>query len=281
MSFLYNFNKKINLPNHFQSKFKSIYSHYLDKQISLHFIQSNIKYINNECSLILMNDGQDVEQIDVLNTLNELIQLYVLKPILLVAICTNEDRIKDYGTAYSADFAGRGNRAGLYNKFVMDELIPFIKKETQLNSFLEKSFIGWSLGALSALDIVWNNAHQFNKVGLFSPSLWWRRKSYLNGYTDENDRLMHLQIKFGEVKPWMQLFIECGALDESSDRNKNGIIDSIDDALDLIKLLKSIGFKNHQIHYIELADGKHDLPTWKKVFPLFIKWGYLKKSIND
>ena len=281
MSFLYNFNKKINLPNHFQSKFKSIYSHYLDKQISLHFIQSNIKYINNECSLILMNDGQDVEQIDVLNTLNELIQLYVLKPILLVAICTNEDRIKDYGTAYSADFAGRGNRAGLYNKFVMDELIPFIKKETQLNSFLEKSFIGWSLGALSALDIVWNNAHQFNKVGLFSPSLWWRRKSYLNGYTDENDRLMHLQIKFGEVKPWMQLFIECGALDESSDRNKNGIIDSIDDALDLIKLLKSIGFKNHQIHYIELADGKHDLPTWKKVFPIFIKWGYLKKSIND
>ena len=281
MSFLYNFNKKINLPNHFQSKFKSIYSHYLDKQISLHFIQSNIKYINNECSLILMNDGQDVEQIDVLNTLNELTQLYVLKPILLVAICTNEDRIKDYGTAYSADFAGRGNRAGLYNKFVMDELIPFIKKETQLNSFLEKSFIGWSLGALSALDIVWNNAHQFNKVGLFSPSLWWRRKSYLNGYTDENDRLMHLQIKFGEVKPWMQLFIECGALDESSDRNKNGIIDSIDDALDLIKLLKSIGFKNHQIHYIELADGKHDLPTWKKVFPLFIKWGYLKKSIND
>lgn len=281
MSFLSNYNKKINFKIQFQNKIKFIYSHYLDKQISVHFIQSNLKFNNNECSLILMNDGQDLEQLDVLNTLNEFHQQYVLKPILLVAICTNEDRTKDYGTAYSADFAGRGNRAGLYNKFIMDELIPFIKKETNIDNFLEKSFIGWSLGALSALDIVWNNAHQFNKVGLFSPSLWWRRKSYLHGYKDEQDRLMHLQIKFGEVKPWLKIFIECGALDETNDRNNNGIIDSIDDALDLIKLFKNIGFKNHQIHYLELADGKHDLPTWKKVFPLFIKWGFLKQSTND
>jgi hypothetical protein len=31
----------------------------------------------------------------------------------------------EYGTAYSADYKGRGAKAGLYTKFIFEELIAF------------------------------------------------------------------------------------------------------------------------------------------------------------
>jgi hypothetical protein len=106
--------------------------------------------------------------------------------------------------------------------------------------------------------------------------LWWRRKGYDDGYDDENDRLMHLQIRHGSFKPWLKFFIETGVMDEKADRNNNGVIDSIDDALDLIIELKAKGYTGEHIKYLELADGKHDVPTWARVFPDFLKWGWGK-----
>ena len=59
-------------------------------------------------------------------------------------------------------------------------------------------------------------------------------------------------------------------MDETHDRNNNGIIDSIDDALDLMAELKQKGYTD--IEYLELADGKHDIPTWGRAMPVFLKW---------
>lgn len=70
--------------------------------------------------------------------------------------------------------------------------------------------------------------------------------------------------------PWLKFFFECGAGDEGEDRNKNGIIDSIDDTLDLIAELKAKGYSNNSIKYLELASGKHDVPTWGQAFPEFL-----------
>ena len=52
-------------------------------------------------------------------------------------------------------------------------------------SFKEKSFCGFSLGGLSALDIVWNHPTEFTKVGVFSGSLWWRTVSQSDPSFDE------------------------------------------------------------------------------------------------
>ena len=49
---------------------------------------------------------------------------------------------------------------------------------------------------------------------------------------------MHKIIRMANA-PWLKFFFECGALDETKDRNNNGIIDSIDDTLDLIDELKT------------------------------------------
>jgi enterochelin esterase-like enzyme len=202
---------------------------------------------------------------------------HAIQPLMVIGIHCGSDRKQEYGIAYAADYMGRGSKAGLYTKFILDELLPFIRKRFQIVSFREKAMAGFSLGGLSALDLVWNHAAEFSKVGIFSPSLWWRRKSYEAGYDDEQDRLMHLQIRKGICYPWLQFFIQCGAMDETADRNKNGIIDSVDDALDLVVELKAKGYSEEHIHYLELVDGKHDVATWARVLPDFIRWGWSEK----
>ena len=210
--------------------------------------------------------------------LHQLITDDEIESMICVGIHCGHERKREYGTAYSADFKGRGDKAGLYNKFIFDELLPFIRKTYNAPSFKEKSFAGFSLGALSAMDIAYNHAGEFTKLGSFSGSFWWRRRGYEDGYNDETDRLMHLQVLKGNFYPWLQFFFECGALDETADRNNNGVIDSIDDTLDLIVELKAKGYTDKHIHYLELENGKHDVPTWAKAFPAFLKWGWGKSK---
>lgn len=72
-----------------------------------------------------------------------------------------------------------------------------------------------------------------------------------------------------------------GSLDETADRNNNGIIDSIDDTLDLMKELKKLGYKNGKdIHYINYEDGRHDVPSWGKAMPAFLLWGWAREQKN-
>ena len=52
---------------------------------------------------------------------------------------------------------------------------------------------------------------------------------------------MHQQIRNGQFAPWLKFFLQCGNLDEIKDRNHNGIIDSIEDTLDLVKELENKG----------------------------------------
>ncbi len=227
-----------------------------------------------QMSLLLINDGQDLLKMPFDEMLESLMTHGEIEPLVCIGIHCGTERKMEYGTAYSADYKGRGSRAGLYTKFIFEELLPFIRKTYHAPSFRDKSYAGFSLGGLSALDIAWNHPSEFNKIGIFSGSLWWRRKGYGDGYDDEQDRLMHLQIRKGGFYPWLRFFVECGTKDETADRNQNGIIDSIDDALDLIVELKAKGFTDEHIEYLEMPDGKHDVPTWAKALPSFLRWGW-------
>jgi enterochelin esterase-like enzyme len=251
-----------------------ISSQYLERDVLFDtYFPNNVTSPEN-MSLLLINDGQDLVKMPFDEILNDLNNQQLIEPLFSVGIYCGAERKREYGVAYSADYKGLGNKAGLYNKFLFDELLPFIRKTYHVPSFKEKSFAGFSLGALSALDIVWNHASEFTKVGVFSGSLWWRRKGYDDGYDDEMDRLMHLEVRNGSFHPWLKFYLQCGALDETADRNNNGIIDSIDDALDLIVELKAKGYTDEHIQYTLLEDGSHDVPTWGRALPDFLKWGW-------
>ncbi|MBC7627862.1 alpha/beta hydrolase-fold protein, partial [Ferruginibacter sp.] len=116
------------------------------------------------------------------------------------------------------------------------------------------------------------------KVGVFSGSLWWRDKDQEDeGFDEDTDRIMQRQVREGSYNPWLKFFFEVGTQDETADRNNNGVIDSIDDALNLIKELKKKGYSADNIKYLEMKDGRHDVPTWAKAFPAFLEWGWGKK----
>lgn len=251
-------------------------SSFLKREVNIYaYLPTNIT--NPEAlPLLLINDGQDLPKMPFENILGSLLENNLISPVLCVGIDCGPDRKMEYGTANEKDYKGRGAKAALYTQFIFEELLPFIKAKYFIPSFAEKSFAGFSLGALSALDIAYNHPQQFSKVGMFSGSFWWRNKSYKEGYDDNVNRIMHNQIRNGNYYPWLKFFFECGRLDEKKDRNNNGIIDSIDDTLDLIKELNLKGYTDKDIHYLELEDGTHDVPTWAKAFPEFLKWGWGK-----
>jgi hypothetical protein len=66
-----------------------------------------------------------------------------------------------------------------------------------------------------------------------------------------------------------------GLGDETADRNHNGILDAIDDTMDVFNELTGKGYSYPgDITYLEIDGGKHDLPTWGNAFTDFLKWAF-------
>jgi enterochelin esterase-like enzyme len=125
--------------------------------------------------------------------------------------------------------------------------------------------------------VAWKYPKIFSKVGVFSGSLWWRSRDLDDAYNEDTDRIMHRLIREGSYHKGLKFFFQTGNLDEKMDRNNNGIIDSIDDTLGLIAELEAKGYSREKdIEYLELPEGRHDVPTWAKAFPAFLKWGWGK-----
>ena len=261
-----------------QSQREIIRSAFLQREVTVDFYLPSLKENLNGCDLLLINDGQDLTTMDFKSILNKLYEEDLLVPLLCVGIHCGVDRKNEYGTANVVNDKGQGAKAVLYTQFVKKELLPFMRKKYKITSFNEKSFCGFSLGGLSAMDIVWNHPKEFSKIGIFSGSFWWRSVSQDDAAFDESKhRIMHNEIKNGNYYPWLKFFFETGTLDETADRNNNGIIDSIDDTTALIDELVKKGYDRHKdIYYLEVKDGKHDVTTWGRAFPSFLKWGWAK-----
>lgn len=157
--------------------------------------------------LLLLNDGQDLVTMEFQRMLERLYWEQSISPVICVGIHCGEDRRSEYGISASPDHEGRGAKAGSYEQFVLTELLPFISGRFHVYNFREKAFAGFSLGGLSALDIVWNNPGVFSKAGIFSGALWWRsRDKQDKEYNQYTDRIMHKQIKAGKYHPGLKFF---------------------------------------------------------------------------
>ena len=224
----------------------------------------------------MLNDGQDSETIHLQQTLEKLTLEKEIEDIIVVAVHAGE-RMQEYGVASKADFKKRGARAKNYTKFIVTELIPYLHYRYSISQKQQDhAFAGFSLGGLSAMDIAWHHADYFGKVGAFSASFWWRQRDTKSRfYSDYRDRIMHQQIRRGRFKEGMKFWFQTGLKDEHSDRNKNGVIDSIDDTLDLIVELTKKGYRPfHDIQYLEMKHGEHNLKTWAEAMPYFLKWAF-------
>jgi enterochelin esterase-like enzyme len=258
----------------------TILSAFLEREVKVDFYLPKNVSDPSAMNLLLINDGQNMRELGLAGILENLYADNAIKPLLCVAIHAGADRKMEYGVASQADYLGRGAKAGLYTSFIIKELLPYLKDTYKIPSFKEKAFAGFSLGALMALDIVLNHPAKFTKAGLFSGSFWWRSIDQTEKeYNDDEHRIMQQEIRNGTYHRGLQFFFQCGNMDETHDRNNNGIIDSIDDTLDMIKELAAKGYsRENDIHYLEMPDGKHDIATWGRAMPAFLKWGWGRES---
>lgn len=237
--------------------------------------------------VLYLNDGQDLPRLHMSDVLDSLYKAQSIRPFVLVAMHANVDRIQEYGTAAQADYMKRGSKAGAYTDFVLTELLPHIQKTYHVSTEPTQTAIaGFSLGGLSAFDIGFHHPERFSRAGVFSGSFWWRSKKFSSdsrsAYDDDTDRIMHSLIRQRTTKPAVKFWLQTGTNDETSDRNNNGVIDSIDDTLDIIKELEKKGYQREQngeprdIRYVEVAGGEHNQHTWSAIMPDFLTWAFGK-----
>lgn len=257
-------------------KLTDIYTKLLQRNVEVEILTPPLMDLGKQYPLLVLNDGQDSPAVKLRETAESLVLDGSIPEIIIVGV-TAADRIQEYGVGFRPDFSGRGKLAKAYSDYIIKELVPYVNYKYPLSAVpSERVMAGYSLGGLSALDIVWNHSEKFGKVGVFSGSFWWRKRDASSFfYSDYRDRLMHLQVRRGKFKPGLKFWLQTGTQDEHSDRNKNGVIDSIDDTMDLISELTRKGYRPfHDIEYLEIKDGKHNQETWAQAMPHFLKWAF-------
>jgi enterochelin esterase-like enzyme len=225
---------------------------------------------------LLLNDGQDLPVMHFSAILEKLYYTHQIPPIVVIGIYAGRDRVREYGVMRQADYKGRGDRAKQYCHFLLEELLPDLKQRFRLSDAADQSLIaGFSLGGLSAFDIAWAYPHIFGRVGVFSGALWWRWQP-VSDHDPDGGRILHDVVEKTPKVPAQQAYwFQAGTLDETDDRNNNGIIDAIDDTLDLIRALKNKNIQEYAIRYYEVEGGRHEPATWGQAMPDFLRWSLL------
>ncbi|HEY9340026.1 MAG TPA: alpha/beta hydrolase-fold protein [Hanamia sp.] len=256
-----------------KEKKDEIYSRHLQKHIALDIISTSVPDNKSDFNLLLLNDGQDVEKLKVKDIVDSLFKKKLIRPLIVVAINTS-DRMQQYGVAGITDYQGNGTSAQKYSDFIINELIPFVKKRSGVRKFNSIIIAGSSLGGLSAFDIAWNHADKIDKVGVLSGSFWLRDKDASDPtYSDDKNRIIINKIKSSRKRPKLKYWFYAGGSEETADRDKDGIPDVIDDTKDLVDLIKKKKVcPPGDIIYTEIKEGKHDYDSWSKVFPQFLIW---------
>ncbi|MBE0663819.1 MAG: esterase family protein [Bacteroidales bacterium] len=255
----------------------------LDRRITYKVFYPEVLIAGKTYPLLILNDGQESGSIKIKETLELLTGENLIEPIIVAGVYAGE-RMQEYGIAQQGDYAGRGSKAGLYTRFLLHEFIPHLGTWLPVSEkSSHNSIAGYSLGALSAFDIAWNNSDHFGNVGCFSGSFWWRTREWKKGRNVDRFRIAHDIVRTTENAPAsLKFWFQTGTLDEKSDRNGNGVIDSIDDTLDLIKELEKQNILNgERIKYLEIEGGKHHPETWAIAMKDFLVWAYGNKTRNQ
>jgi enterochelin esterase-like enzyme len=223
-------------------------------------------------SVLYLNDGQDREALGLRETLARLSARGALRPVIVVAVPTNEHRLDEYGTAAAPNAQGLGARAAAYERFMIEELMPLVAGRFRVRT--PAAFLGASLGGLSAFDIVWRNPDLFDRIGVFSGSFWWRAAADATN-VPPNERIAHAMVRASDYRPGFRAWFQAGTRDEVEDRDGDGVIDAIQDTLELIDELERLGYeRGRDLAYVQTEGGRHDWETWARVLPDFLMWAF-------
>jgi enterochelin esterase-like enzyme len=221
--------------------------------------------------VLYIHDGQERETLGLRETLARLMISGKIRPLIAVAVPTNDNRLHEYGTAVAPNRLSLGAQADAYTHFLVEELMPLIDREfrTKPGAVL----LGMSLGGLSAFDIAWRYPDRFAAVGVMSGSFWWRAADD-EANIDPGRRIPHALVRRAQAASPLLFWFQAGTRDEVCDRDGDGVIDAIQDTLELAAELVASGCGPEQITYQEVKGGRHDYETWSRVLPDFLTWAF-------
>ena len=225
--------------------------------------------------ILYSNDGQALGAMDAAAVMTTQVLAGRMVPIIIVGIHSDTDwRGEEYALAGQRSVGANGAGAAAFQQFVLDSVIPLIEERYRVaRGPSHTAFMGWSLGGLSAFDMVWNHPDQFGIAGLFSGSFWWRDN---NGTPAERQagRLTHRMVRESSPRPGLRFWFMTGRQEETDDRDGNGVIDVIQDVDELIGELEHKGYRRGGDIAWKQVDGDHSVATWSRVLPDFLVWAF-------
>lgn len=229
--------------------------------------------------VLYVNDGQELSQVGFEIYLDSLYAARQVESLIVVAVQSNDNRLFEYGMGATPNVYGWGTLGQEYANFIIRELKPEINKRYRtLTGAQNTGFMGWSLGGSTAFYIVWQYPNEFGIIGGFSPSFWWRTSE--NTFDEVlNTRTALKIVRESAKRPGMRFWFEAGTVEETNDRDKNGVIDVIQDLTDLMDELAKKGYKSEiDMKLLVVPGGKHELSTWVTVMPEFLRWAFPYKK---
>ena len=252
-----------------------VYSRHLQRQVKLSILSTPIPDDKSTLNVLFLNDGQDLEKLQVREIIDSLYKKDLIQPLIIVGIIAG-DKDKEYGVSEKPDYKGRGEKADKYAAFIDDELYPFTKKKASVRKFKTVVLAGWGTGGLSAFDAAWDHADKIDKVGVFSGAFLFTDKSLEDtSYSDADNRIVLNKIKSSRKKPKLEYWFYGYDAAENGLRYRDSV--TINHTKDLITLLKTKNLPTAtEISYTESELKKNNYTEWRHQLPSFLVWAFGK-----
>ncbi len=201
-----------------------------------------------------MHDGQNLFDADTAFLGNEwglderaeeLIRAGQMQPVIIVGIYNaGSQRLSEY-TPFK-DRRGRGGRAWLYGKLIVEDLKPFIDRTYRTLPEPENTGLGGSsLGGLVSLSLGLDYPGVFGKLLVMSPSVWWANRAILRQVL----RLKH--------KTNQKIWLDVGTAEEQN----VGI--HVNNVVDLCDALHAKGWRlNENLIFMRDEGAGHNERAW-------------------
>ena len=115
---------------------------HLQRSVQVDLYGGGADAVGAETSLLLLNDGQDLGRLGLAGILDDLYSRGSLAPLLCAGIHAGAGRKMEYGTACRPDYQGWGKMADGYSRFVMEELVPALRRKYTDRGFKERPLRG-------------------------------------------------------------------------------------------------------------------------------------------
>jgi|GEM_PF-1265460 len=233
-----------------------IYSRHLQKHISLTVISTPVPKNKGDFNLLILNNGQDMQKAGITNIVDSLYRKKLIKPLVIVSVHAF-DPAQEYGVSGFTDEKNLGSLASKYADFVVNELLPFVKKKSGVRSFSTVSIAGSGVAGISAIDIAWDNWQKFDKVG-FLPD-------FANSNSNVDFSVLAEKISKSRKKPRLQYWLDQMDDIKNSQRNDSTSMERLFDALKLKGQepgVERVGMEGDKDRFIPFRDSFFQFLMW-------------------